>query len=1782
MALLAGFVAEAQNNGTYVMRYIHYDQTGANNYAISHIVSDYGPRNSTGDSFWHRGIDYQPNQQRGNKILSPCNGTIRAIKRTDRGRMFYMIVEGDAGERHFGYAHLFRDKTIPEGQFWEEGPAGREMAIFNENGDDYIIINMDPANRYALAASTITRDTITYKGVLYNIQSGVTTDKPLAILGDSGAAGRIHLHLYAYRNIQQALTDFQSIPNCYDPMAVILLSPRTNFKCRVQNVGINYGSASKSHFKTRVEMPGAGNGNTYTNQMYDVNLVELFVKPTYKDDEPVANWGTTNSSYQYYRGEHTKSYINQGGRPQESSLSMYPISPSDHNIKSSNNGNAQNTGVEPFAYRDNVGRPWDFFWFSDFYPRIRNNHAVGTTLQFARHNLEARYPDGNYEAMLRVYTSVNNLHSSVGNAIPADDSLTSFQIDNFLPFVQKVEAFRVGLPMYMREWKPLDNGGFVIDPDPIVYLNKANLTVKVYTSEAMTRVSLKVNGYFTEQTQASNEAMTEWTFEVPAANLVDKARNKLEIDGIDLHNNPMQKNAYTVPIWQGSSWSPLPINGPDTNHEIQIGTPDIDFEYIQLGSGAYQFKAISPHTIYTYNWSFGDGNSCNSCPVRVENNYQKPGVYFVTLDVFSNLLWFSVVKEVIVMDLIVPNAMFDFSPRINDPNRDDEITVVVDFYDKTDGIVSNYLWDFGDGQTSTEKNPKDIVYQPYTNYNVNLTVTNQAGNHSMAKALYFDPTVTPWAGLIPWRQTNYLWDFDVSVENLSPPYTFQIDYGDGYSQTVTESDDYYRFSHYYYTYGRYPVTVLITGKDANGQLTTANNVVEINAQPDELLVGLNDATAPGDKYPYTNVVLQPILENGSGYDENNKFTLIFSFTRIGDPLYHIQRSFTHWGPDFPTYTFQFDKAGDYQVHLSIDVNEFMYTGHAYKPVIIVNAPKYVVANICCQPYQVCQGATNTYFGETSPSEAPGVADNQWFPTNIRWTLFDPQGTIADSKEETFLPEHYIFEKWFTHKYSMSGTYRLRLETWNNSHGYAENGLLDPKYKNTLPFYDVIEKEIVVTTNMAALEIVTDNYRYFTFNADGEPVGSSAFQISNPGALSMNWVIEVPQEFENWIQATPSSGTDLKNGNMANVEITASQYDGESTRYGYFNIHGVDGQGNPVQGSPSWIQFEQWGTNGSGAELICGTNSDQQFGYSVSIDGKVAAIGAPGKDASDQSIAFIYEKSHIGQWVQKARLMPPSGQKHFGRSVALHGEYVIVASSWNAAIYKKPLGGWSGDIQPLKVLETNITNSDYGFSVAIWGDYAVVGDREHGFDQGCVYVYYRNQGGIDNWGRDKLLFGQSSDDFFGTSVDIYNDLIAVGAPQQNNNNGYIDLFYRNLNINNPWTLEKRILATLGVHEGPNVGFGRTVSLFEDRLAATFNSRYFSINGWIHYLNFALFNRTVYRNWPLFDISGINNSYNVGESISSISIFEDLESNNENPYNYTFLSGGPSFYDNIGTAFTSFFQYIDYDYFSFDTYNFYELSLIEYSTGNKFGHSLDQSYHSRVVGVSGYQGTGCVVFRNLAKRNSLCDAGIDLVFENFTKPAGAFDAVNAHNITIGGNSMPAVLSANSVISYSANEIVLKDGFLAMYGSDFSAEAEDCYNQENDDQKQLTITEDFLSIESTIERQSELKSKHGQDAHINISDVLKQLTITHKDFPWHRFNFYDQRNSIGIYDQKLNNLLTEKKLTPSLMVDFSFEEKGNICVFVFKNEETDLEVKFLMPKFLKEIYDFKNEIIQDDENK
>ena len=81
---------------------------------------------------------------------------------------------------------------------------------------------------------------------------------------------------------------------------------------------------------------------------------------------------------------------------------------------------------------------------------------------------------------------------------------------------------------------------------------------------------------------------------------------------------------------------------------------------------------------------------------------------------------------------------------------------------------------------------------------------------------------------------------------------------------------------------------------------------------------------------------------------------------------------------------------------------------------------------------------------------------------------------------------------------------------------------------------------------------------------------------------------------------------------------------------------------------------------------------------------------------------------------------------------------------------------------------NSEEDRFGASVAIAGDILVAGapgdDIGSNSDQGSAYVFYRNQGGSDNWGEVKKLFASDGavGDRFGRSLAISGNTIVVGA------------------------------------------------------------------------------------------------------------------------------------------------------------------------------------------------------------------------------------------------------------------------------------------------------------------------------------------------------------------------------------------------------------------------------------
>ena len=1569
--------------------------------------------------------------------------------------------------------------------------------------EKWVIINTTSG----IALGTDDGTTVTYNGQTYPVTNVVTEGMELGIIGNSiqpSMTVGIHLHLYAFRDIDIAIRDHNAIQNDYSPMSILNFGQRTNFDCSIQTHAINYGAndESRSYFKGRASMIGGGNDATYTNVLMDVDRVDLFLKPKYKSTEACGNWGTVNSSYQLYQGQYVESKMNLGGI-NTSPSPLYPETPSSHNITTAPVGDESITGIDPYAYRDSGAHPWDDYYFSDFFPRIRIDHQIGQNLLLAPHNLLARYPDGEYEAFLRVETVTNAMFSSPTAVV--------FNIDNFAPFVKKVELsqFPPSVILYSREW--IDGGNLLyLEPDPNVSLSWADCEVHVYTSEAMKEITLGLNTFSERKVTANNDEKTEWVFNVPASSMQNNSVNKLKIDGFDLNNNPMQKNALSLPIRQNSTtFSPALNSGSDENHSFKVGIVPVDFEVELLGdeNNLVKFTAITPHTVTVYNWNFGDGRS--SLEQNPEHKYDYSGVYQVTLTInTTEPATHTISKSVIVIPLIYPVARYIYVPSSSDNKG-----TLVDFFDDSEGIISEYFWDFGNGLISTEKNPTGISFDG-DGSTVTLSVANAVGSNEYSKELNFDPLTAPWITIWDFQETWFIRNLEVSVSNLEPPYTFEIEFGDGMSEIIADDYSYQIFTHQYYQAGDFLVKAYVTGTNLQGQPETISYAREINVEPNELDVSLIRQQENNPVYPFTDVTVQPVLNNDPILP--GLYYGTYSITKVGDPNYYKTIMWSQYGPPLPSQDFQFENEGEYNVSLDLLVNGSSATGYATTVIIVVNAPKFISADVCCGPYTLCKGSEKMFYSVLSPIGSPGVPESKWNPTNLRWRLYDSNGNKLKEKLETFPFDQYSFTHYFTYKFDIEGDYTLRLETWNDQHGYDVN-ILDPQYVNTFSYYDVEEKKITVTSQMAYLNLIAENSGYYVFDADPH---TFSVEISNPGLLNMNWVATAMENASSWCVVSPTSGGPICCNNSASIGISVFKNEVDITRYGTIKIDGTDVHGNQMQ--PVYIIIEQWGNDGTGSQLIVGNNSNQQFGFSVSVDGYTAVIGSPGKSASDNSSVWIYEKNQIGVWVEKATLIPPPGQKYFGRAVDINGEYVIVSSTQNAAIYKKPQGGWSGNVNPLKILENNFADSeDYGGSVAIWGDYAVVGCKKAYMNVGIALVYFRDFNGIDQWGRQKQIGGNSAGDYFGASVDIYNDLIAVGAPQTGNNNGYINVYNRNKSQSEVWDLEQHIPAPLsGSQQGPNVLFGHVVSIFENRLASVYNSN----NGVYYYWDFPLFVRNTFNQWELIDAGFRNNFYNIGKNFNSITLFKDFSRNS--PNNQDFYIGGPSLADNAGQAFHSYFESQHSQLVTE-----YHWCTIDPLPGDRYGHGICKSYHSILESAPGYLDKGCVIFLNIDKKESLCDADIDLSFKNFNKSSGVYEDIIARNINIGGEALPAIFASGSDIRYTGNEIILQDGFQTEYGANFEAGAEIC--QSTPEAKSNDEATEILSLNVGGINEKSISRINGGSM-IEMSDVYKILRNRKKDFLWYQVDIYSDNNSVGFYNKKSEEIKVVMNPSQRLLID------------------------------------------------
>ncbi len=227
-----------------------------------------------------------------------------------------------------------------------------------------------------------------------------------------------------------------------------------------------------------------------------------------------------------------------------------------------------------------------------------------------------------------------------------------------------------------------------------------------------------------------------------------------------------------------------------------------------------------------------------------------------------------------------------------------------------------------------------------------------------------------------------------------------------------------------------------------------------------------------------------------------------------------------------------------------------------------------------------------------------------------------------------------------------------------------------------------------------------------------------------------------------------------------------------------------------------------------------------FGYSVSISGDYAIVGAYGDDdnGSSSGSAYIFGLED-GDWIEQAKITASdtAASDYFGRAVSLSEDYAIVgaygdddngSSSGAAYIFGLEDGDWT---QQARITARDAAASDYfGRAVSLSGDYAIVGaygDDDNGSSSGAAYIFGLEDG---DWIQQAKITASdaAASDYFGRAVSISGDHAIVGAYGDDDGGSFSGSAYIFERNDIQWIQQAKITAS---DAAASDYFGRALSL-----------------------------------------------------------------------------------------------------------------------------------------------------------------------------------------------------------------------------------------------------------------------------------------------------------------------------------------------------------------------------------
>lgn len=235
--------------------------------------------------------------------------------------------------------------------------------------------------------------------------------------------------------------------------------------------------------------------------------------------------------------------------------------------------------------------------------------------------------------------------------------------------------------------------------------------------------------------------------------------------------------------------------------------------------------------------------------------------------------------------------------------------------------------------------------------------------------------------------------------------------------------------------------------------------------------------------------------------------------------------------------------------------------------------------------------------------------------------------------------------------------------------------------------------------------------------------------------------------------------------------------------------------------------------------------DDFFGFSVSLSGDTAVIGAWQDDARAEEAGAAYVFRRRGDtWAQEAKLTAADGSSYdqFGYSVAIADRTIVIgaradderaASAGSAYVFENRRNRW----QQIAKLMPKAAHADdhFGWAVAVNGQRVLVGaigDDAAAENAGAAYVFERRG---SRWVEQAKLSPSQAQvaDTFGYSVALRGDTLVVGAYRDDAGGVDTGSAYVFQYDGNRWAEAQKLVPHDAV---PNQLFGWSVGLAQDAI------------------------------------------------------------------------------------------------------------------------------------------------------------------------------------------------------------------------------------------------------------------------------------------------------------------------------------------------------------------------------